>query len=88
MIPIEDLREVSLEAERRGALTVWVIFDHPTDHPDHFVVRPQLAAREIMIWPKAWTFDTLDEARDALPPGLFMMPRQATDAPNIAESWI
>lgn len=29
-----------------GAITFWLIFDHPRDQPDAFVLRPQFSARE------------------------------------------
>ena len=32
--------------------------------------------------------DTVDELRELLPPGLFCIPRVATDDPVIVETWL
>jgi len=61
----------------------WAIYDHPKDYPNHFVLRR---------W--EWTtpdedcqlFDTLEEARAAVPPGLVRFVGDSN--PVIVETWI
>lgn len=67
---------------------VWVIYDHPSDHPDHFVVRRQFAGKgEIVIDQRCWLCNTLAEARQVIPPGLVQFARNPEDDPVIVESW-
>lgn len=72
-----------------GALAVWVIYDHPSDHPDSFVLRPQFTARGgVQVSPLAWTADSIEALRAALPPGLVRMNRHPDDDPVIVEVWM
>jgi len=72
-------------------LTVWVIYRHPSDYPDKFVLRPQMVVRGIGEPVKShqcWTADTLGQVRRFLPPGLTCLGRCPEDAPPIVETWI
>lgn len=72
-----------------GALPFWVIYERPTDFPDGYVLRVQLASREgIAHPPYIWHAKTPDELRSILPPGLICMGRQPDDAPQILECWM
>lgn len=68
-------------------LILYTIYERPKDFPDKFVVR----AWEIGRAPcpgKATAFNTLEEARSAVPRGLYCLHRHPTDEPAIVESWI
>ena len=73
---------------------LWVIFDHPRDYPNHFVLRRQLVIAadggksEIQFDQHAYLFETIQEARAALPDGLVCLGRNYADDPVISETWI
>jgi hypothetical protein len=78
-------------------MSMYVIYDHPKDFPAHFVVRqwkvvgPDEVSKEPQVMvardPHALT-DTLEEARSALPEGLYRIPRYQGDDPVITEVWL
>jgi hypothetical protein len=78
---------MTLELARERMPPIWVIYERPTDFPEHFVVR---------VWwgetpePVACLAATLFEARDlAIEAGACMrMERSEKDAPCIVETWI
>lgn len=72
-----------------GVLHMWTIYDHPPDHPRHFVVwafdvtrAGPVATDDIQL------ADSLDEARELVPPGLYCMARDPMDDPVIVETWL
>lgn len=71
-------------------LTIWVIYFNPRDHPGKFVLRGQDAVQGGGVQPhlEAFVGDSLEEVRQALPPGLVWMPRHSSDDPVIVETWI
>lgn len=70
-------------------LTLWVIYDRPSDYPDKVVLRRQFATRRcVEIDPEAWVFDTVTQARLAIPPFLHNLGRYDMDDPCIVEVWI
>lgn len=72
-------------------LELWVIYDHPDDYPDYFVVRPQsLSASGVVTpWPVVATAETIEEARRHLPRGLTCVQTRGDDPdPHIVEVWI
>lgn len=70
-------------------LVLWAVFERPSDHPEHFVVRPQIVSqRGVQIWHQAWPCDSLSEARHIIPRGLSRMPRHTDDAPHLIETWM
>ena len=74
-----------------AVMTVWVIYDHPKDFPNTYVVRPQFVMKDNSIMPckAAWTNDDLDSLRDALADsGLTCLARMPGDDPKIVETWI
>lgn len=75
---------------QKPILDMWVIYDHPKDHPNHFVVRKWTIMHNAA--PLASTdktlHDTLEEAREAIPPGLYNLERYADDDPVIKEVWV
>jgi hypothetical protein len=72
-------------------LTTWTIYRNPSDFPGKWVVRmseivPGTPAP--MPRPECAVCETLDQARAAVPPGLFCLPRFPADDPVIYEVWI
>jgi len=70
-------------------LSMWTIYDHPTDRPDVFIARLWLVDHE------GWKFtretreaQTLDEVRGMLPRGLTCLSRAPIDDPKIVETWL
>lgn len=78
---------MDLEEARKRLPPMWVIYDHPLDCPDKFVVR---------VWyglvgePQSTTHDTLGEARESIAArgGSFTFLRQPEDEPCIVETWV
>lgn len=74
-----------------GYLDTWTIYDHPSDYPDHWVVRP-FRSEDGRVRPgMAKLADTLEEARALVPIdrfGLHRMEPSPGDDPVIAETWI
>lgn len=69
-------------------LEQWVVYWNPSDFPDQYVVRRWKIGRG-WIEPDSMVevFDMLDEARMAVPDGLYRIERDATDDPTIVEIW-
>lgn len=76
--------------DQKPILDMWVIYDHPKDNPNHFVVRKWTImsnAAPLASMDKT-LHDTLEEAREAIPPGLYNLVRYANDYPVIKEVWV
>ena len=70
-------------------LTLWVIYESPSDYPGKFVVRRQHSTRRaVVIDLEAWVFDSMAEARTAIPEGLDNTGRYDMDDPAVIEVWI
>jgi hypothetical protein len=73
----------------RRVLTLWVIYESPSDYPGKVVLRRQHATRQcVEIDPEAFIFDSVEEAREHLPLGLYNLGRYDMDDPAIVEVWI
>jgi hypothetical protein len=74
-----------------GFLPMWVIYDHPRDFPEHFVVRmqcsgaPPFGSRVASI---AVLCRTLEEARAQVPIYCSLFGRDPADDPVIVETWL
>jgi hypothetical protein len=77
--------------ESRRGLRMWTVYDHPLDFPEHWVVRPGRVLRDgYHPAPRAWPFDTLEEARafiDSLNEGLVRIQGRDRSDPKIREVW-
>jgi hypothetical protein len=67
-----------------------IIYDHPRDYPDHFVVRRWFidfkgvsAERRPLC-----VCETLEQARKSIPMGCVCFKRNAGDDPVIVETWM
>jgi hypothetical protein len=83
---VRKIIELHLEASRRGTLSMWTIYDHPSDDPDVFVAR-----RFELDQPTADMVITKDLAsirRTFQRAGLTCMTRLEEDDPCIVETWL
>jgi hypothetical protein len=74
-----------------GAIVFWVIWDHPADYPQGYLLRPQLVMpgeRNHYTSKIAWYADDPEKLRTILPPGCFMFARQDGDPPHLLETWM
>ena len=71
------------------ALTIWVVYERPTDFPHAFVARRwEIEAGAIMATQEAHVASTLEAVRERIPPGLVRLNRNWSDEPQIVETWI
>lgn len=75
---------------KTAILSVWTVYDHPSDYPEGFVARRHEAYTDDTV---AATADavfapTLAGVRAKLPPHLTLIARSPDDDPKIVESWI
>jgi hypothetical protein len=75
-----------------GPIQIYVIYDHPKDYPDHYVVRRWYVMRDdnslyAEISPTA-VCTTRKEARLAIPAGCYPVDAPAEYDPVIIERWM
>ena len=76
--------------DQKHLMDMWIIYEHPLDFPDKYVVRKWTVmanAKPLASMGKT-LHDTLEEARSAIPPGLYNLPRFASNNPAIKEVWL
>lgn len=66
-------------------LNLWVVYERPLDHPEHFVVRRWVLDRPTKDFRLG---RSLREVREFIPPGLHRVPRHPNDDAKIVETWI
>ncbi len=73
-----------------NVLTMFTVYERPSDFPDHIVVRPCWVARgAIQHSPMACLFDSFLEAQEEMAhTGLYWMPRYPADDPVIMGVWM
>lgn len=78
---------MGLDEARKRFPPIWVIYDHPRDDPEHFVVRRWYG---LVKEETAAAFSTLPEAREhiALEGGSVRLSRAEEDDPVILETWL
>jgi len=75
----------------RDTLTMFTIFEKPKDYPDKFVVRgfdvergnPEPHPHAVHI-----VCNSLEEARSAVPSGLYCIARSPEDHQSVVETWL
>lgn len=74
----------------RGAVPMFVIYDHPNDAPDGFVVRIWTVVDTMVMPGKLIAINLLDlaAARAYVPHGFVSIGRMPDDDPKIVEVWI
>ena len=68
----------------------WTIYHRPLDYPNHWAVRMWWVDGEgqVVKYPVAGLYDTLEEAREGVPVGCICFPRDLDDDPVIYETWM
>ena len=70
-------------------MSIFVIYKNPSDYPNEFVVRVWVVAGIVVPLQRPLVVvDTIEQARAAMPDGLFKMDRQDDDDPCIVEAWM
>lgn len=70
-------------------LSVYTIFERPTDYPDEFVCRRfESNKKGVLPCEVLGTGKTLEEVRRHVPTGLHRLDRNVGDDPNIVETWL
>jgi hypothetical protein len=74
----------------RDPLVIWTITRNPKDFPGKYVVHGHdvHAGFTKPHYEPLAVVNSLDEARAALPPGLYNLGRKPDDEPQIVESWV
>ena len=76
-------------AQPHSEISQWVIYDHPRDFPNSFVMRRwDVMANQMIATDEMELADTLSEIRKKLPKGLFCIERYPDDDPCIVEVWL
>jgi hypothetical protein len=78
-------------AMERGVLSIWTIYDKPTDYPDGFIARRyEVGGSKIVVATNhTITSPNIDQMRETFErAGLTKLRRAGSDDANIVESWI
>jgi hypothetical protein len=82
---MKEILEAQADAQRRGVLNMWVIYDHPKDFPEGHVARRfelDQVTGDIII-------GQLDALRkNFIRCGLVCLTRDPSDDPVIVETWL
>lgn len=72
-----------------AVVSMWIVYDHPSDCPEYFVARRWESSAEGSVGtPDTVMSRDLERLRDALPPGLTRLERDIEDDPVILEVWL
>lgn len=69
-------------------MNLWTIYDHPSDAPNHFVLRRFEIIDGQPLPREASRHATLEEAREQVPLGLIRMVRDERDDPTVVETYL
>ncbi len=74
-------------------ISFYVIYDHPADYPNDYVLRKQAlvfvpGSRPVEVQDKACQVGTLEEMRAFVPRGAYLLGRHRHDDPVILEVWM
>jgi len=70
-------------------ISQFAIYDHPSDYPDHFVVREwRVKNGQVEATEECWLTKTIEDARALIPNGFYNIGRWTGDDPVIVEVWI
>lgn len=71
-------------------LSLWTIYDSPSDFPGKFVVREHRVepGGALKCCQEATVHESLEQARSAVPPHCTVFPREPNDDPVIVEVWL
>lgn len=73
----------------KDAITFWVIWDHPVDYPQGYLLRAQFVIHGKRFVSKiAWHADDPEKLRAILPPGGWRFERRPGDPKHLLETWM
>lgn len=72
-------------AKGRNQMDIYVVYEKPSDYPDHFAVR-RYQMQEVVGSPLL--AESLEEARNKIPRGRVNVGRTHGDVPSLVEVWI
>ena len=81
----------TITIQGKTGLPMYVIYDHPRDFPNHFVVRPHLVGlgeEPSFPSPNGFLFDDISSARKFIPGHMVRVNRDPKDDPVIVETYI
>lgn len=67
---------------------LWTVYKGPAEFPDGYVIRMWTVEGGEPTPGIAYGFDTLEHARNSLPPGVNRLERAPEDDPVIVETWV
>lgn len=73
---------------RAGDLPMFVIYDHPADHPGGFIARLWRVLPDNIPTGVTLTAGTLEELRSMMPADSVRITRAPEDEPQILETWL
>ena len=87
--PVFQVMDVNAKAAKRGALSIWTVYDRPSDHPRGFMAR----RHEVVAGKERSTMDTIKADLSQLrviflTAGLTCLARDEGDEPQIVECWL
>lgn len=75
--------------DQSKCLLMYVIYEHPKDYPDRFVVRrARIRGPKVKLDAVPMLADDLEDARSCVPPDLIRLKRYMLDDPCIVEVWL
>jgi hypothetical protein len=80
-------RFLDLDLIDHNKLAMFIVYDHPKDFADKYVVRMFLVSTKVEASPFITLCDTLEEARATIPYYCSCLQRNPTDDPHIVETW-
>jgi hypothetical protein len=84
-----DIVKSQWESAQRGVLSMWTIYDRPSDHPDGYIARRFEVGAQGPVATRDPLNGKLEDIRQALwNAGLMKLSRQEGDQPQIVESWV
>jgi hypothetical protein len=84
-----DILMASADAIKRGALSIWTIYDRPRDHPEGFIARRFEVADGEPTATKDTICGKLEDIQQAFwKAGLVKLSRNDDDEPQIVENWL
>lgn len=86
---VQDVLRMQREAESRGHLDIWVVYDRPKDWPHGTIARRhEIAPGESALTEDMLIADLEELQRIFHTAGLVQCPRKDEDDPKIVESWV
>jgi hypothetical protein len=76
------------DAIKRGALTIWTIYERPADHPGGFIARRFEVERKVTPTADVLKGDLIALRKIFHDAGLMKLTRDSRDQPQVVETWV